>query len=732
MAELSAADKQLSAEAQAQILAYKEAWEKANAAGDAEAMAAAHAGAEAVRSAAGYSGGADGTQTNAVASVGTPAYAAATGGKTAEEVAAWLEAYKAANQAYDRDRGYDYWNNGYSVSMNLRSMANYIRQQMQANSEAWHTADPETRAYLHDQNLELEALLRRYNGGAESHYDDATGQWTTYNGNYGYGKNIGKTYDDDFDSLFGVTPEMVETWQNDTDRYRNFIDQSLFRNLVNEDSGYTGIYNSFSNGPMTMYLGGQPMQSEFDYDAIGDGYGVDDPMELIKMAAKGEKHTAHVKDHLTVSDYTRQMLGAVDQYGIIRSGQRSANNAKGRGLDASAYTGEKYDSGYTYDPYTETGSFKPGYAENPLAVGSNTQGQVQYTPEALEEAMRPNVGQSGNEQVLLGGGNNRPAQNTQGSQTGGIVGGVTGGAAGGTTTGGTTTGSNPLSGYGGAASVYNYTGAYDLPGGGWFSDYINAIYDAQNNAELAALAEAYEANLSGLKTAEEQAAAQYEERRRQTAGQAARDQASWNELAVAQGLNSGTIGQARLAQNNQLQSDITTLQTAEAANKAEIEQQRALLGKEFQLAIIEAAANNDYERAMMLYQEAVRQEELLMAQEEAAADRSMSMFQTLLSAATKGGGGSSASSSRVSGSSGGTYTNPVGSNTIDLYGEKVFGTDLTGKTLDDETRRVYVSDNNGDLLMYTPDRVKELLASGDVVKTNNNGVTEYYWKNKTY
>ena len=728
MAELSAADKQLSAEQQAQILAYKQAWEQANAAGDAEAMAAAHAGAEAIRAAGGYSGGADGTQTNAVAAVGTPAYAAATGGKTAEEVAAWIDAYLAANLSENTNKGYADWSNGYSAAMNLRSMANYIRQQMQANSEAWNTADPATREYLHQQNLALADLLEKNNGGAKSTYDETTGQWSTVNGNYGYG-TIDRKYADDWYPYFGATPEMVEAWNNDTDRYSNFVDQSLMRNLINEDSGFTGIYNSFSNGPMYRYLYGQQQQAGTDWDSYGDGYGTDDMFRMAADAAEGNKYTAHVKDDLAVSDYTRQMLGAVDEHGIIRAGTFGNRNAGSRGLDASAYTGEKYDSGYNYDVWSGTGSFKPGYAENPLATGSNTQGQVQYTPEALEQAMRPNVGQSGNEQVLLGGGNKRPAQNAQGGQTGGVAGGVTGGAA-----GGTTTGSNPLSGYGGAASVYNYTGAYDLPGGGGFSDYINAIYNAQNNAEMAALAAAYEANLSGLKTAEQQAAAQYEESRRQTAGQAARDQASWNELAVAQGLNSGAIGQARLAQNNQLQSDISTLQAAEAANKAEIEQQRALLGKEFQLAIIQAAANNDYERAMMLYQEAVRQEELLMAQEEAAADRSMNMFQTLLSAATsgKGGGSSASSSSRITGSGDGTYTNPVGSNTIDLYGEKVFGTDLTGKTLDDETRRVYVSDNNGDLLMYTPDRVKELLASGDVVKTNNNGVTEYYWKNKTY
>ena len=108
----------------------------------------------------------------------------------------------------------------------------------------------------------------------------------------------------------------------------------------------------------------------------------------------------------------------------------------------------------------------------------------------------------------------------------------------------------------------------------------------------------------------------YTEQKRQTEGQAAQNAANWRELASSGGLNSGAIGQAALAMNNQTQSDLSTLGAAQAAAQAEIERQRTLLGQQYQMAINEAKANNDYERANALYQEAVRQQEMLQQQQQ--------------------------------------------------------------------------------------------------------------------
>ena len=63
--------RELTASEQAAIKAYGDAWGKAYAAGDTAGMNAAHAGAEAVRAQAGYSGGADGSQTIALPSTST-------------------------------------------------------------------------------------------------------------------------------------------------------------------------------------------------------------------------------------------------------------------------------------------------------------------------------------------------------------------------------------------------------------------------------------------------------------------------------------------------------------------------------------------------------------------------------------------------------------------------------------------------------------------------------------
>ena len=82
-------------------------------------------------------------------------------------------------------------------------------------------------------------------------------------------------------------------------------------------------------------------------------------------------------------------------------------------------------------------------------------------------------------------------------------------------------------------------------------------------------------------------------------------------MANAYGLNSGAIGQAVLAQNNQQQSDWNALGAAQAAAQAEIERQRTLLGQEYQAQINQAIAENNMNKAEMLYEEAVRADEAL-------------------------------------------------------------------------------------------------------------------------
>jgi hypothetical protein len=79
------------------------------------------------------------------------------------------------------------------------------------------------------------------------------------------------------------------------------------------------------------------------------------------------------------------------------------------------------------------------------------------------------------------------------------------------------------------------------------------------------------------------------------------------------------MGQARLAQDNQLQADLTALRAAQQTADAGIEQERTLLAKEFSAAIQKAQADNDLAKVQALYEQAQREEDRLLKQQEAAA-----------------------------------------------------------------------------------------------------------------
>lgn len=88
------------------------------------------------------------------------------------------------------------------------------------------------------------------------------------------------------------------------------------------------------------------------------------------------------------------------------------------------------------------------------------------------------------------------------------------------------------------------------------------------------------------------------------------------ELHAASGLTSGARAQARLARDNQLQADLTALRAQQQEVDADIERQRTLLSQQYQSAIREAQAENDYAKAQALYEEARRQQDALVAQQQ--------------------------------------------------------------------------------------------------------------------
>ena len=162
------------------------------------------------------------------------------------------------------------------------------------------------------------------------------------------------------------------------------------------------------------------------------------------------------------------------------------------------------------------------------------------------------------------------------------------------------------------------------------SEYIRRMYEQQLAANKAQLESDYNQNVSNLGGEESKLGSNYYEQRRQTQANADRAQANYNEVANASGLNTGTRGQAQLARSNQLQSDLTTLNNAEAQNRAEIERQRTLLGQQYQNAIQKAQAENNMELAQRLYQEAVRVDESVIDASKNNSSRALEILNMML------------------------------------------------------------------------------------------------------
>lgn len=236
---VSSTDKnKLSSEQQNAVQSYTDQYYAAKARGDTAGMQAAHAAAESVRNQAGYSGGGDGSGNASV----RPS-------QTAEQVQGYLDQYRQDNaQKRYLNGGQQYWQNNYSAEDNLRSQANAIRQQMQENSQNWHTAgSKEQQDYLHEQNVKLNELLNQYAGGAESRYDPATGRWTTENANLGYG-DIANYDRANAKRMYGLTDAQLDAYLKNTDRYYTLQNQNP-TNYQNADKTNNGIIQGSAAAP---------------------------------------------------------------------------------------------------------------------------------------------------------------------------------------------------------------------------------------------------------------------------------------------------------------------------------------------------------------------------------------------------------------------------------------------------------------------------------------------------
>lgn len=159
---------------------------------------------------------------------------------------------------------------------------------------------------------------------------------------------------------------------------------------------------------------------------------------------------------------------------------------------------------------------------------------------------------------------------------------------------------------GGDSSYYDSLQPTDLSG------YLNDMYKAYTDAQLAALKSAYEQNLAGLQADAEKIPGIYQGARNEAASQNDIARMAFNEYANARGLNTGTSGQAALANSAVLQSNLMDISTKESDAIAENALQQQQLAIEYRNAAVQAQAEGNYQMAQALYNEYVRQDNAAM------------------------------------------------------------------------------------------------------------------------
>ena len=172
--------------------------------------------------------------------------------------------------------------------------------------------------------------------------------------------------------------------------------------------------------------------------------------------------------------------------------------------------------------------------------------------------------------------------------------------------------------------------SYDVGDG---SDYLKELYAQRMAAELAALKSAYEKNTATLDASRAQIAPVYDIARNSAADQNARSRGAFQEMAVANGLNTGTTGQAALAQDIAYQQALSEIDRQQAQKIADLDLQRNQLDTEYQNAIAEAQTSGNAELASALYEEYLRQQNQA-AKQAAAASTTTTTKPTLASTTT--------------------------------------------------------------------------------------------------
>lgn len=149
-------------------------------------------------------------------------------------------------------------------------------------------------------------------------------------------------------------------------------------------------------------------------------------------------------------------------------------------------------------------------------------------------------------------------------------------------------------------------------------EYINKMYDSSLSSQKEALKQNYDQGTTDLEREQQKQQKATDANLTRTYVEANKAAKNYNEVQNAYGLTSGAMAQARLAQDNQLQGDLTAIRAAQQSVDADIERQRTLLSQQYASAIAKAQADNDLQRAQALYKAAKDDEDRLLQQQKEA------------------------------------------------------------------------------------------------------------------
>ncbi len=177
--------------------------------------------------------------------------------------------------------------------------------------------------------------------------------------------------------------------------------------------------------------------------------------------------------------------------------------------------------------------------------------------------------------------------------------------------------------------------------------YAKQQNEAQLAANLANLEGAYNQSLASFEASKNQIAPVYQAERNQTAASSDVNWSQFNEVAAANGLNTGALGQVALSRSVALQNDLNELNRDEAQELSKIDMEIAKLTAEYNSAVAQAKAAGDAELAAALYQQfnnyiAQKQEQrnaaaaLQQAQAEAEQARRDEAYEMVLDLITSG------------------------------------------------------------------------------------------------